>query len=87
MVAVERVVLVGEVRDKNAGISGVQIIAHRDSHASLLRAISIHCRAGLHAYISEREIFVGAVKIVGHGIVGDVNILGAALIKIRPGHA
>ena len=53
VVAVEGVVFVGEVGDKNAGISGVQIIAHCDSHASLLRAIAIHCCARWHADIGK----------------------------------
>ena len=82
LIAIQRVVFAIEIRLKDGGITGVQIIAHGHAHATLLRALAIHRRSRFHADVGELLAAFIAIQIARGGIVGNIYVLLPAAIEI-----
>ena len=86
-VAVQRVVVVGEVGDVEVEEAVVVIVAQCHAHPRLSLAVFIVSGAGQHADLPERSIPLVLKQKVCHRIVGDIQVQVAVVIEIAPDRA
>src|SRR3954471_23291193 len=87
LVAVERVVFLGEVRHEQAETSAVIVVAKRDAHAPLLGTVLADCHAKRKRLLLEGAVLLIDVHEVGSGIVRDIQVGPPVVVVIEPGDA
>src|SRR6185369_15852789 len=87
LVHVEGVVFVGEVGDVERRAARVVVVAYGDTHRTLFGAIGRNSGAGFKTDIAKLAVTFVLVKIIGCGVVGDVDIWLASSVEISPDRA
>ncbi len=84
---IQRHHLVGEIRNNDAGASGVIIVSRIHAHACARDAIFIERDSGRHAPFGKRPVLIVDVELVRLGVIGEQEIGPAIAVVIERGHA
>src|SRR5690348_6693429 len=86
-IAIEQIVLVGKIRDRDGWAAGVIVITERNSHGRLLRAVIAYGRPRLEPDVGEFAIAFVFVKVFWRGIVRDVYVGTPRVVEVGPDDA
>jgi hypothetical protein len=84
---IEQVVFVRKISDGDRRPAGVVVIAERNTHGGLLRAVVANGCSRLQANILEFSVAQIFVQIFRREIVRYIYVGMAAVIKVRPDHS
>src|SRR4051794_18197552 len=87
IVAIERVVFLGEVGHEEAEATAMVVVADRDAHAALLGAVLADRNAERKRLLLERPILLIHIHEVRRRIVRDIQVRPSVVVVIEPGDA
>ena len=87
LIAIKRVVLLGEVGDEDAQPAARVVVGDRHAHPALLGAVLAHGNPHEEPRFLEGPALPVDVEVVGGRVVGDVEVEPAVAVHVDPGDA